>query len=225
MKHINSKEIIVWMDRYLADPRLDAEAQLRKRWAWVWLVVSCVFIVITSFLELVVLKLWPLWWFGAVFVTGYAIGLPLFRRLKRFDLVINILFSVFIVVALFAMIQVGGYTTSLGFIFIGMNCAMGSILAGNLRWTIGLCILYCVTILIVGIFHSSLTTPAFITPRANNLSFVGLAFWINACIFFIVNLFMIDKDRFEKSKAEKLKKQMRQKPGFLRMYLTKSERH
>lgn len=194
------------MDRYLADSRLDAEAQLRKRWAWVWLVVSCVFIVITSFLELVVLKLWPLWWFGAVFVTGYAIGLPLFRRLKRFDLVINILFSVFIVVALFAMIQVGGYTTSLGFIFIGMNCAMGSILAGNLRWTIGLCILYCVTILIVGIFHSSLTTPAFITPRANNLSFVGLAFWINACIFFIVNLFMIDKDRFEKSKAEKLKK-------------------
>ena len=45
------------MDRYLADPRLDAEAQLRKRWAWVWLVISCVFIVITSFLELVVLKL------------------------------------------------------------------------------------------------------------------------------------------------------------------------
>lgn len=215
MKHISGKEIIARIDRYLADPRLDDEAQLRKRWAWVWMVVTCVFIVITSFIELVVLKLWPLWWFGSVFLIGYVIGLPLFRKAKRFDLVINILFSVYIVAALFALLQVGGLTTSLGFIFIGMNCAMGSILAGNLRWTAGLCALYCITILVVGIFHSSLTTPEFITPRANNLSFVGLAFWINACMFFIVNLFMTDKDRFEKAKAEKLKKIDRAKSRLL----------
>lgn len=206
MKGISSREIIAWIDRYLADPRLDAETQLRKRWGWIWMVVTCVFVVITSFVELVVLKLWPIWWFGLVFWAGYSIGFPLYRRMKRFDLVINILFTVFIVAALFAMLQTGGITTSLGFIFIGMNCAMGSMLAGNLRWTIGMFVTYCTTIIILGLFQSSLTTPEYITPRINTLSFVGLTVWINACILLIVILFMKDKSRYEKSEAEKLRK-------------------
>jgi len=147
-----------------------------------------------------------MWWFAAVFAVGYATGFPMLRRLKRFDLVVNIIFSVYTIAAMFAMLQVGGLTSSLGFIFIGMNCAMGSVLAGNLRWTIGMFVLYCITIVIVGIFQSSLTTPAFITPRINTLSFVLLALWINACILFIVILFMKDKSRFEKAEAEKLKK-------------------
>ena len=79
---------------------------------------------VITFIELVVLKLWPIWWFGVVFVLGYAVGFPLFRRLKRFDLVINIVFTVFTTAAMFAMLQVGGLTHSLGFVFIGMNCAM-----------------------------------------------------------------------------------------------------
>ncbi|MCE4563099.1 response regulator [Maribellus sp. CM-23] len=206
MKYVSTKDIIVRIDRYLADPRLDAETQLRKRWAWIWMVVTCVFVAITSFVELVILKLWPIWWFGFIFWAGYLIGFPLYRRMKRFDLVINILFTVFIVAALFAMLQTGGISTSLGFIFIGMNCAMGSMLAGNLRWTIGMFVTYCVTIIILGLFQSSLTTPEYITPRVNTLSFVGLTVWINACILLIVILFMKDKSRYEKSEAEKLRK-------------------
>jgi len=198
--------ILARIDRYLADPRLEPEAQLRKRWAWIWLVVTFIFVVITSFIELVALKLWPIWWFGLVFLAGYAIGFPLFRRLKRFDLVINLVFTVFTTAAMLAMLQVGGLTHSLGFVFIGMNCAMGSILAGNLRWTIGMFAWYCITILIVGILQPSLTTPAFVTQQANTISFVGLTFWINACILFIVILFMKDKSRYEKAEAEKLRK-------------------
>lgn len=201
-----TNSLIARIDRYLADPRLEPEAQLRKRWAWIWMVVTFVFVVITYFVGLVVLKLWPIWWFGAVFLAGYAIGFPLFRRLMRFDLVINIVFTVFTTAAMFAMLQVGGLTHSLGFVFIGMNCAMGSILAGNLRWTIGMFAWYCITILIVGIFQPSLTTPDFVTQQANTILFVGLTFWINACILFIVILFMKDKSRYEKAEAEKLRK-------------------
>lgn len=206
MKGIAGKEILVRIDRYLADPRLDTEAQLRKRWVWIWFLVTFVFVTISAIIEFFVFKLWPMWWFGAIFMTGYLIGFPLFRRVKRFDLVINVIFSVYTIAAMFAMLQAGGLTTSMGFIFIGMNCAMGSVLTGNLRWTIGMFILYCITIIIIGIFQSSLTTPTFITPRINTLSFVILAVWINACILFIVILFMKDKSRYEKSEAEKLRK-------------------
>jgi len=206
MKYIASTKIIEWIDRYLEDPRLDREKQLRKRWAWIWMVVTFIFVLLSIYVTLFIWKLWALSWFGFLFLLGYGIGFPLYRQIKRFDLVINILFTVFTTGAMFAMLQSGGLTTSLGYVFIGMNCAMGSILAGNIRWTIGMFIWYCFTILIVGVFQSSLTTPEYITPQINTLSFVGLTFWINACILFIVLLFMKDKSRYEKSETDKLRK-------------------
>ncbi len=200
------RQILARIDKYLADPRLEPEAQLRKRWAWIWLVVTAVFVLITASITLFIFKAWPLWWFGAMFMIGYAISFPLYRHVRRFDLVINIYFIVITTAAMFAMLQTGGLNTSLGYVFIGMNCAMGSILAGNLRWTIGMFAWYCITILIVGLVQSSLSTPEYITQTLNTISFVGLAFWINACILFIVVLFMKDKSRYEKAEAEKLRK-------------------
>ncbi len=107
---------------------------------------------------------------------------------------------------MFMLLQVGGLTTSMGYVFNGINGAMASILTGKVRWTIGMFVWYCITILIVGIFQSSLTTPEYITPQLNTISFVASALWINACILFIVVFFMKDKSRFEKAEAEKLRK-------------------
>ncbi len=206
MKHLNGKILIEWIDGYLDDPRLDSETQLRKRWAWIWLVVTGVLSVFSAAVTLFVFKLWPLWWFGVMFLAGYAIAFPLYRRAMRFDLVINIFFIGCITGDMFAILQVGGLTTSMGYVFNGMNAAMASILVGKVRWTIGMFVWYCITILIVGIFQSSLTTPEYVTPQLNTISFVGCAFWVNACILFIVILFMKDKSRFEKAEAEKLRK-------------------
>ncbi|MCY1718888.1 ATP-binding protein [Prolixibacteraceae bacterium Z1-6] len=206
MKYTPGKEIINRIDCHLADQRLDPEAKLRKRWAWIWMVVTFVFVVLSIAVTLFVWNLWPLSWFGIMFLLGYAIGFPVYRRARRFDLVINILFTVFTTGAMFAMLQTGGLTTSLGYVFIGMNCAMGSILAGNLRWTIGMFIWYCITVLIVGIFQPVLATPEYITPHINTISFVGLTFWINSCILLIVILFMKDKSRYEEAEAERLRK-------------------
>ncbi len=197
---------IARIDRYLADPRLEPEAQLRKRWAWIWFLVTCVFVLISCVHFFFVVQMWPMWWGGVIFIAGYIVGFPLLKRVKRFDIVINAIFSVYTITAMFMMLHTGGLTTSMGFIFIGMNCAMGSVLAGNLRWSFGMVILYCATIVVVGIFQSSLTTPDYITPRENTISFVGLALWINACILFIVILFMKDKNKYEKAEAEKLRK-------------------
>ena len=133
MNQVTGREIVNRIDRHLSDPRLEPEALLRKRWAWIWMVVTFVWVLITVFFELVILKTWPIWWAGAAFIVSYLVGFPVFRRSKRFDLVINIVFSGFIIIIFFTMLQIGGLTTSLGFVFIGMNCAMGSVLAGNLR--------------------------------------------------------------------------------------------
>lgn len=206
MNQVTGREIVNRIDRHLSDPRLEPEALLRKRWAWIWMVVTFVWVLITVFFELVILKTWPIWWAGAAFIVSYLIGFPVFRRSKRFDLVINIVFSGFIIIIFFTMLQIGGLTTSLGFVFIGMNCAMGSVLAGNLRWTIGMFVLYCATILFTGILQPYLTTPDYITPKVNTISFVVLALWINACILFLVILFMKDKNRYEKAEAEKVRK-------------------
>lgn len=205
MKIITRKEAISQVDRYLFDPRLGAEALLRKRWAWIWMVVTFVG-VFFSIIAFLFLGFWQFWWPGPAFIVGYAIAFPLFRRLIRFDLVMNILFSYFIIVIFFALLKVGGIKTSMGFVFIGINCAMGSVLVGKVRWTIGMFILYCTTIVLVGILQPYLETPAFITTRINTIGFVSLTIWINACMLFLVVLFMKDKNRYEKAEADHLKK-------------------
>lgn len=198
-------KILSRIDQYLFDQRLEPEMLLRKRWAWIWMMVTLIGSVLSVFLFLFILRLWPLMWVGVVFLAGYAVALPIYRRSKRFDLVINLLFSYFIIVIFFAILQVGGLPSNLGYIFIGLNCAMGSVLAGNLRWTIFLFLLYCSTIVITGILQPHLVTPDYIKEETNTVAFVTLALWINACILLLMVFFIKDHERFEKAEADRLK--------------------
>jgi len=201
-----SHTILARIDQYLYDQRLESEMLLRKRWAWIWMMVTFVGSIFSVFLFLFVMNLWPLSWVGFAFLAGYVVALPLYRRSKRFDLVINLLFSYFIVVIFFAILQVGGIPSNLGYIFIGLNCAMGSVLAGNLRWTIFLFALYCATIVLTGILQPQLTTPDYVEEQTNTLAFVTLAVWINACILLLMVFFIKDHERFEKAETDRLKK-------------------
>ena len=205
MKPITSKNIIDRIDLYLADPRLQPEALLRKRWTWLYMMVN--FIGLTCMTTLgFVWKIWPILWFGYALIISQIIAIPLFRILKRFDLVLNISYGIIVILAFVVMLQIGGLTTSMGFVFIGINCAMGSVLAGNLRWTIGMFVLYCTTIILLGVLQPYLVTPDYITPEVNSFYFVTDAVWVNACVLFLVIMFMKDKSKYEKSEAEKLRK-------------------
>jgi signal transduction histidine kinase/DNA-binding response OmpR family regulator len=203
---LSNNKIVSGIDKYLFDQRLDSEMLLRKRWAWIWMMVTFVGSVFSVILFLFVLKLWPLKWVGFAFLAGYVVALPLYRSSKRFDLVINLLFSYFILIIFFAILQVGGLPSNLGYIFIGLNCALGSVLAGNLRWTIFLFLLYCSTILAIGVMQPHLTTPDYIKQETNTVAFVTLALWINACILLLMLFFIKDHERFEKAESDQLKK-------------------
>ena len=193
------------IDRHLADSKLEPEALLRKRWAWIWMVVTCAGVIFSTILFLV-LDVLQAWWAGPAFLLGYAVAFPLFRRFRRFDLVMNILFSYFIIVIFFAMLKLGGIQTSMGLVFIGINCAMGSVLAGKIRWTVGIFLLYGMTIVLAGILQPYIETPSDISHRTSTTIFVVLNLWINACMLFLVVLFMKDKNRYEKREAENLRK-------------------
>lgn len=205
MKNTKSKKVIAWIDRQLADPRLEPEALLRKRWTWLYMLVN--FIGLTCMTGLgYVWEIYPILWFGYALIITQIVAIPLFRVSKRFDLVLNISYGIIVILAFAVMLQTGGLTTSMGFVFIGINCAMGSVLAGNLRWTIGMFVLYCTTIILLGVLQPYLVTPDYITPEVNSFYFVTDAVWVNACVLFLVILFMKDKSRYEKSEAEKLRK-------------------
>ena len=208
---LTKENFISRVDRYLFDERLDPEMLLRKRWAWIWMMVTLIGSVFSVVLFLFILKLQPLTWVGVTFLAGYGVAFPLYRRSERFDLVINLLFSYFILIVFFAMLQVGGIPSNLGYIFIGLNCAMGSVLAGNLRWTIFMFLLYCSTIVLLGILQPQLTTPEYIEQETNTVAFVTLGVWINACILLLMVFFIKDHERFEKAEAEQLKKLDREK--------------
>ncbi|WP_167615679.1 ATP-binding protein [Maribellus sediminis] len=198
--------LILGIDSYVADPRLSPEEQLRKRWALIWMLSTLLGVIASIIYFLFILNLWPLIWVGVMFIMGYTFLFLLYPRVLRFDLVCNIIFAIFTLMVFFAMLQTGGLSSSLGFVFVGINAAMGSVLVGNLRWTIAMFTLYCSTIVALGIAQPYLQTPDYITAEINAKAFVFLAVWINACILFLVILFMKDKSRYEKAEAEKLRK-------------------
>ncbi|NNL78909.1 MAG: hypothetical protein HKO67_00330, partial [Flavobacteriaceae bacterium] len=171
MSSKKSHHIISIIDRYLADPRLDSETLLRKRWTWLFMIVNLLGCTVMTVLGLI-WELGPMLWFGYSLVSIHIIGLIIFRSAYRFDLVINICYSFIVILACAVMIQLGGLSTSMGFVFIGLNCAMASVLAGNLRWTIVMFALYCSTIILIGLLDPMLETPAFITSRLNTIYFV-----------------------------------------------------
>ena len=205
MKLSSGKEIIGWIDNHLYDPRLDSEMLLRKRWTWIWMIVNSIGVTFMTILG-IICKINPILWFGYALFLCHVVAIPIFRKSKRFYLTINITYSIIIILAFVVMLQIGGLRSSLGFVFIGLNCAMGSVLAGNLRWTIAMFSLYCLSIILLGVFQPFLETPDYITSKINALFFVIDAVWVNAGILFLVVLFMKDKNRFEKTKAEKLQK-------------------
>ena len=92
MHFISKKEILSRIDRYLEDPRLGPEALLRKRWAWIWMVVTCIGVILSTII-FIAIGFWQFWWHFPAFLAGYAVAFFLFPRVKRFDLVLNILFS------------------------------------------------------------------------------------------------------------------------------------
>lgn len=205
MKSLTKKAIITWIDNYLADPRLEPEALLRKRWAWIWMVVTFGGVLATCIVNIFILKLQPFWWCGTAIVLGFLAGFFIYPGTKRFDLVINILFSFLILVGFFIMVQSGGLKTSLGSTYIGINCIMVSALAGNLRWTIGMFLFYCLTIGLIGILDPMLETPEYITPETNAIAFFYTALWSNAAVILLLVLYMKDKSRYEKAESERLR--------------------
>jgi signal transduction histidine kinase/DNA-binding response OmpR family regulator len=205
MKRPTRKEIITRIDHYLYDPRLESEALLRKRWAWLWMV----FTFIGSLLETLFALLWvdwPMAWGGYAFLFCYLVGFPIYRRAKRFDLVINTIFSIFIIIMFFVLIQIGGFPSSLGYVFVGLNCAIGSVLVGNVRWTIGMFLLYILTMILLGILQPYLVTPDYITPAYMRIGTVFSITWITTCMFLLVMLFMKDQRRFEKAETDRIKR-------------------
>jgi signal transduction histidine kinase/DNA-binding response OmpR family regulator len=205
MNESRTKKLIHWVDQYLYDPRLEPESLLRKRWAWMWMVVNLSGISIMTLIALT-LKVWVTIWFPFSLILIHLIALIIYPRAKRFDLVINIAYGIVILITFVMLLQIGGLKTSLGFVFIGLNCAMGSVLAGNLRWSVGMFVLYGITIILLGILDPYFPSKDYITHQINILYFVLNAVWVNACILFLTVFYMKDKSRFEKAETNRIKK-------------------
>lgn len=193
-----------WILPPLDHPELSPQDVIQKRWAWIWAVAACSG-VFTMTLLTVYLRIWPFLWYGVTLLVFYVIYFPILKSIKNFGLAVNIFCGVVILTTFAVMIQLGGVTTSLGLVFVGLNCAMASVPANNARWTTGLFILYGITVIIAGVAQPFLPPPDYIPPSVNLLYFVLNALWLNASTLFLILLYIKDRNRFEKAENDRLK--------------------
>ena len=204
MESSSQKKITNWFVPSFNHPELSPEDIIKKHWAWNWTIVACAGVFVMTVLTFY-LKIWPFLWYGLTLLAYYAIFIPIFKSAKNFELLGNIFNGLIILTTLIAMLQLGGITSSLGLIFVGLNCAMASVLGNNIRWTIALFVLYSITVIIAGIAESFLPKPTYISPSVNSLYFVLNTLWINLSAFFLIILYIKENKRFEKAEANRLK--------------------
>lgn len=204
MESSSQKKITNWLFPSFNHPELSPEDIIKKHWAWNWTIVACAGVFVMTALTFY-LKIWPFLWYGLTLLAYYAIFIPIFKSAKNFELLSNIFNGLIILTTLIVMLQLGGITSSLGLIFVGLNCAMASVLGNNIRWTIALFVLYSITVIIAGIAESFLPKPTYISPSINVLYFVLNTLWINLSAFFLIFLYIKEYKRFEKAEANRLK--------------------
>lgn len=143
--------------------------------------------------------------YGLALLAFFAVQFVFFVRLKQglkwFVLISN---SYNILLAFWAMLELGGITNSGGLIFVGLTCVVYSMIypsAKMLWWSF---ILYLATLVLIAVLQPKLSPAAEMVPWKNLLLFVLNSFWLSANILILIFYVYRNQAELATLKAQRL---------------------
>lgn len=204
MSNISLNRLETWLNDFLSRPDLNSKALVRKKWIWIWSVVVC-FCVFGMTLLSLYLQIWIVFWYGVILLVFYFIYIPLLGPASNFETITFIFLLATILVTFSTILLLGGILTSLGLIFVGLTCALSSVLLNKAKITVLLFSIYAVTILLAAFFQPYLETPAAITPTVNLLYYVVNILWITSTTLIFILFYIKQQSQIEELEARRLK--------------------
>ena len=193
-----------WLDQYLYQSGIDPKTLIRKKLTWIWMASACGGVLVMTLLSYF-LGVWTLVWFGLVLLAYYAAVLPLMRVVRDFEK-LNFVFLILVILTAFVTIlQLGGITKSMGLVFVGLACAMSSVLMSQVRSTVIIFTVYALTVIAAGILQPYLEVPPENTPSLNLLFHVINILWLSGSSLSFTIDYMKQRSQLEEAESGRLK--------------------
>ncbi|MCB0636034.1 MAG: response regulator [Lewinella sp.] len=192
-----------WLDRYLADERLNHEALLTKKVSFQWFLVAAMAIVVLTLFAFII-GARVIGHFGLWLLPWYVLFFPMYRRVEHYQQYNYWFLFIIIGIAAVYIGRCGGILHSGGLIFVGLNCAFSSILMSSTRRTIAIFGWYVLTIIVLGIIGPSLPVHPDMTPTINNLFFTINTIWLSAAQMMFILSYFQEKNEIKEREARRL---------------------
>jgi len=200
-----------WITKILTDPGVDEEIIVQKKIYWISSVsVTSMILLLTVAYHIIFPQLRILIYYGFFLFLIFLQGViyPLLSRRVRVGEKLWVMFLNQTLVALitfFCILKLGGIPYSGGLIFVGLALVFFSLNFKKKGHSIGIFIIYIITVILAGILHPWLSVPPEMTPAVNVSLFVINLLWISGfAMVFIIN-FISQRVKLEQLESNRLK--------------------
>jgi len=200
-----------WITKILTDPGVDEEIIVQKKIYWISSVsVTSMILLLTVAYHIIFPQLRILIYYGFFLFLIFLQGViyPLLSRRVRVGEKLWVMFLNQTLVALitfFCILKLGGIPYSGGLIFVGLALVFFSLNFKKKGHSIGIFIIYIITVILAGILHPWLSVPPEMTPAVNVSLFVINLLWISGfAMIFIIN-FISQRVKLEQLESNRLK--------------------
>jgi len=200
-----------WITKILTDQGVDEEIIVQKKIYWIASVsVTSMILLLTIAYHIIFPQLRILINYGFFLFLIFLQGViyPLLFRRSRVDEKLWVMFLNQTLVALitfYCILKLGGIPYSGGLIFVGLALVFFSLNFKKKGHSIGIFIIYIITVILAGILHPWLSVPPEMTPAVNVSLFVINLLWISGfAMVFILN-FISQRVKLEQLESNRLK--------------------
>lgn len=209
MRILDFKRIDNWIVERLKYPGIDEKQLIQKKiYFQASVAVTSMIGLLTLSYHLIFPDLHILIWYGTFLVLVFSQGIvfPLFFKRLTITVLWRLIDQTLVAIATFvAVLLMGGIPYSGGLILVGLGLVFFSLNINHKSGTIGIFIIYIISVILLGVLHPYLSVPDEMTEAVNISLFVINILWISGFAFVFVMNFISLRVQIEKKEADRVK--------------------
>ena len=196
-----------WLTRILNYPGIDKNTLIQKKIYWISsLSVTIMIFLLTVIYHLIFPDLRIIIYYGLFLTAIYAQGVIIPPFVRNFSIRYQFINSILVSIATFiCILKLGGIPNSGGLIFVGLAMVFFTLNFKKRAHSIGIFLMYIVSIVAAGFLHPYLTVPPEMTPAVNVSLFVVNLLWISGFAIVFVLSFISQRVKLEQMETQRIK--------------------
>ncbi len=195
-----------WITRILSHPGIDEDTLAQNKIYWISsLAIIFMILCLTIAYHIIFPQLRILIFYGVFLIIIFLQGIIIPILFNQLPLLYKFINQTLVAIAtFFVILKLGGITHSGGLIFVGFALVFFSLNYRKKSYSVGIFIIYMITVIIAGVLDPHLTVPAEMTPAVNISLFVINLLWISGFAMVFIMNFISQRVRLEQLKKDRI---------------------